>query len=294
MNKYEKLIEYIISEQEDLARELFHEIVVEKSRDIYESLIEAEPDMEEGMMGGSKVDELMHDVEADEGVLEADDELSDLDSDSPEMGMDDMGGDDEMGDDEGDEDMPDMGGDEDMPDMDDMGGEEGEEELEDRVMDLETALDDLKAEFDKLMAGEEGEEGEEDEGEEEDEEEMQEGMVREYVEKVAAPANTKEGHEAGAGGSASIQAKSPALQKANNMGGKAFDLGKGAEAAPDGQRPTGKAGGFLKPAQEIDVAKKNVNKPGGNKGAQDFYGTKAKAKSGEEGGVNKKSIESGN
>ena len=40
MNKYEQLIEYIINEQEDKARELFHTIVVEKSRDIYESLMD--------------------------------------------------------------------------------------------------------------------------------------------------------------------------------------------------------------------------------------------------------------
>ena len=39
MNQYEKLIEYIISEQEDKARELFHQIVVEKSREIYENII---------------------------------------------------------------------------------------------------------------------------------------------------------------------------------------------------------------------------------------------------------------
>ena len=42
MNKYEQLIEFIINEQEDKARELFHQIVVEKSRDIYESLIDEE------------------------------------------------------------------------------------------------------------------------------------------------------------------------------------------------------------------------------------------------------------
>ena len=291
MNKYEKLIEYIISDQEDLAREIFHEIVVEKSRHIYESLIENDPEMEGDMNGMGKVDELMHDVEADESVAEADDDMGDMDLDGDEAS--DMGNDMPDMDDMGDDDMSDMG-DDDMPDMDDMGDEAGDdsdsEELEDRVMDLESALDELKAEFDKLMSGEESE-GDEDSDEDE---ESNEGMVREYVEKVAAPANSKEGHEAGNGGSASIQAKSPGLQKANDMGGKAFDLGKGAEAAPDGQRPTGKAGGFLKPAQEIDVAKKNVNKPGGNKGAQDFYGTKAKAKSGEEGGVNKKSIESGN
>ena len=44
--------------------------------------------------------------------------------------------------------------DEDGMDMD-QGGEDG---IEDRVMDLEDALDELKAEFDALMAGEEAEE----------------------------------------------------------------------------------------------------------------------------------------
>ena len=40
MNKYEQLIEHIINDETDKARELFHTIVVEKSRDIYESLID--------------------------------------------------------------------------------------------------------------------------------------------------------------------------------------------------------------------------------------------------------------
>jgi hypothetical protein len=84
------------------------------------------------------------------------------------------------------------------------------------------------------------------------------------------------------------------------MGGTSANIAKGGnESAPDGQRPTGKAGGFLKGAQEIDVAKRNVNKPGGNKGAQNWYSNKAKAKSGEgqttDGSVpvQKKSIEPG-
>ena len=34
MNKYEQLIEFIINENEDKARELFHQLVIEKSRDI--------------------------------------------------------------------------------------------------------------------------------------------------------------------------------------------------------------------------------------------------------------------
>ena len=39
MNKYEQLVEYIINDENDKARELFHQIVVEKSRDIYVNLV---------------------------------------------------------------------------------------------------------------------------------------------------------------------------------------------------------------------------------------------------------------
>jgi hypothetical protein len=74
--------------------------------------------------------------------------------------------------------MGDIEGDDDMDmDMDD----EGDDDMEDRVEDLEDALDELKAEFEKMMAGEEGddeddmdmdmdmddEEGDDDEAEEE-------------------------------------------------------------------------------------------------------------------------------
>jgi hypothetical protein len=61
MNKYEQLIEAIISEDEAQAKELFHQIVVEKSRDIYESLMD-----EESTDVDSDTEELADDVEADE------------------------------------------------------------------------------------------------------------------------------------------------------------------------------------------------------------------------------------
>ena len=40
--KFEKLIDLIINENEEQARELFHDIVVEKSREIYESIMDEE------------------------------------------------------------------------------------------------------------------------------------------------------------------------------------------------------------------------------------------------------------
>ena len=42
MNKFEQLIEYVINDESEKARELFHDIVVEKSRNIYEEMMEAE------------------------------------------------------------------------------------------------------------------------------------------------------------------------------------------------------------------------------------------------------------
>ena len=203
MNKYEQLIEYIINEQEDKARELFHQIVVEKSREIYENLID-ETDFEEQ----ESFDTLEDDVAADEsGMVEAEDDLE------AEMG-DDMGG-----------------------EMDaDMGDEEG---LEDRVMDLEAALDELKAEFDALMS-DEMEEPEHADMEMPKEEGMDPSMVREYVDKVAVPANA-EGQTVGSNSSSkpTVNTKSPVAGK-NDMGGSSANIARGgAEQAADG-KPTPK------------------------------------------------------
>ena len=323
MNKYEQLIEHIINDDEAKARALFHQIVVEKSRDIYESLMDEEY-AEEDIHAGNPVDRMMDEIQGDE-TMQAEEEEMDME---PEMGMDDMG-------------MDDMG-------MDDMGGEQ---DLESKVMDLESELEALKAEFEALMGDEAGEEehsdmdmgGDDEEGDEEsdeegndemfeakdeddeddeeddeedDDKEMSESvqrkaypktavdLMREYVEKVAAPSNTEFAPVGtGAGGDkAAGNTKNPLAGK-NDMGGTTQNIAKGgtgADANPDGTSSKFKADGKLvKNAQEIDVAKRNVNKPGGNKGAQDWYSTKASAKKGEgqttDGSVpvQKKSIEPG-
>ena len=41
-NKFEQLIEFVINDEEAKAKELFHDIVVEKSREIYENLMNEE------------------------------------------------------------------------------------------------------------------------------------------------------------------------------------------------------------------------------------------------------------
>ena len=325
MNKYEQLIEHIINDDEARARELFHQIVVEKSREIYESLMDEEYAEED--IGGDEVEGLMHEIRADEtdGIGEGGDEgdlKMDLGDNDGEEGLDDM-----------------MTGDE--PDL----GDEGD--LEQKVMDLESELEALKAEFEALMGDDEGDidigdmgdgdmgdsdmnrkddnemyeataELDEDELDEEkhskkDDEEMTESvrrkplpktavdLMREYVEKISAPSNTEfTPVGTGAGGDKPAGNTSNPVAGKNDMGGSSANIAKGgSEQAPDGNSPNGKAGGFLKNAQEIDVAKRNVNVPGGNKGAQNWYSTKAGAKKGEgqttDGSVpvQKKSIEPG-
>jgi hypothetical protein len=258
MNKYEQLIEHIINDESDKARELFHNIVVEKSRDIYESLID-ESDLEE-TVGGNQVEDLVDEVTIDEqGISEEEDDMDVMDMDSEE---------------DSDMDFDNSG------ELDDHEEEHGD--VEDRVEDLESALDELKAEFDALMAGEEQEEeqfpgihgSDEDEmegmyesEEDEDEEDLDETIVREYVEKVSAPSNTE-----GADNKTSIVAK------ANNMGGTSANIVKGG---------TENGAGKVNPKGKLPHADQYENVPGAKAG--NAFAKKASAKTKEEGGVAKHS-----
>ena len=143
MNKFEQLIEYVINDEESKARELFHDIVVEKSREIYENLMaeEAEEDLEEGVEDIEEGEE--EDLEEDMGGDASDDLIDDVEAEE-ESGMNMEGEEDIAGDDMGDDDMADMG---------DMGGDEGGSEpaSKDDILNLEDKLDQLMAEFEDLM-----------------------------------------------------------------------------------------------------------------------------------------------
>jgi len=315
MSKYEQLIEYIINEDEAKARELFHQIVVEKSREIYESLID-EQDLEE--VGGNQVDQMVDEITTDEEGMDEAEEM-DIEVDSEEDGEEDEDGMD-MGDDGMD------AGDDEM-DMGDDGDIEG------RVMDLEDALDELKAEFDSLMGddgmddsmdmgGDDGMDMGGDDGMDmgmgdEGDEEMPEGQygmmeaakkskkeemlkdkkakkmteaewIREYVEKIGEPfpgKNTETG-EVGAGGTASLNTKSVVAGK-NDMGGTAANIAKGgAESDPSGT-PNKKPSGLLKGGQ--DLIGKVQNSPGANAGKSAYKSKAPSVSKNEVGGINDKS-----
>ena len=135
MNRFEQLIEYVINDEEHKAQELFHDIIVEKSRQIYENMM-AEEDLEEGTMGNDDLNDQVDMEEESNMHMEAEDDDED-----------EMGGDAQnkfVGDVEAD-DGDDMGGD------DEMGGDEPA--TKDDIMNLEDKLDQLMAEFEDIMDG---------------------------------------------------------------------------------------------------------------------------------------------
>ena len=145
-SKFEQLIEYVINDEEAKAKELFHDIVVEKSREIYENLMSEE-----------ELDEAESTDDEDEKAEKAGRKVTkDIEYDDKKDRKERM---DEEEDEEMDESMHGMMADEEEI-MDTVNAEEqgmpmqeGEDEegLEDRVVDLEDKLDELMAEFESLM-----------------------------------------------------------------------------------------------------------------------------------------------
>ena len=265
-NKFEQMLEHLINEESDKAKELFHQLVVEKSREIYENIL-AE-DFNESKEEDEEMDESADADEDDEELDEAKDEEDDEEMDESfgfaEGDDEEEGGD--IGGDAGDDMIGDIeAGDE---ESDEMGGEG---DLEDRVVDLEDALDELKAEFEQLMAGEEGEGhhgdmdmemGADDEMDAEDDMELESGMdafMREYVEKVGGADYTKYGKM----GDDGANTKSIVAGK-NDMGGTTANIAKGGVASGEGTK-----GGLLNPSPK-DINSGNVNVPGGNAGKTAF------------------------
>jgi seryl-tRNA synthetase len=231
-SKFEKLIEHIVNADNDKASSLFHEIVVEKSRKIYESIIDEEND--EFDFDYDETDDFIGDIEADEeGIaLEAEEDDFEFDDDAE--------------DDDTDTEF-------DYDDNDDLDDHEDDHvDLDDRVEDLESALDELKAEFDRLMSDEDDEEADEYEGDEGDEDET---IVREFTEKVPTPSNNEEG---------SVN-KTSTIAKASDVKDKGSDMVSkgGEEKGGKSVKPKGSFNGTtkpnVKPAPKPDLSNKDDN-----------------------------------
>ena len=208
--KFETLIDLIINENEEQAKALFHDIVVEKSREIYESMMYDEGMQDEGM--GGQVGDLLDEINAEEMHEEEDFDIA--------------------ADDDGEEEIIDIDGEED-------GEDGGEEDLEGRVIEIEDKLDQLMAEFEEIMGGDEeggedfgDEEGEEDFGDEEEGEEDfgEEVMEAVQLKKVGGETYNKFGNM----GDNGAQTKSPGLQGSGQAGmdSKPVKFAGASEAVP--------------------------------------------------------------
>lgn len=138
--KLEKVLDLLLSEDQDQAAELLHQIIVEKARTIYEGIVdEEEVDV---------VDEKEELDEADEVGGEPNKDFTDeISSDQDEVESDEQN-DGEAGSDEESDDAED--------DAEDDGEDDGagEGSTEERIEDLESQLAELRAEFDALMGEE--------------------------------------------------------------------------------------------------------------------------------------------
>jgi hypothetical protein len=282
--KFEQLLDHLVNENMDQANELFHEIVVEMSRGIYEQLIAEEEDESREM------------DEGDDDTEESVDEEMDNDDDSQEESIEteesySMEGDDEEGEhgfakgDSSDEFGASVTGGDD---------EEGHEKSEDdAIFDFKAAFEKLEAAFAELEAAQGGEEADMGMGpdmgdDEEGGDEMMgkpafEGrrMTREYVEKVGndwekSGSQKTQGQIVGANTGESMPHAENTKSIVSSGKGKpatgatAENILRGGDegGTPTGTSPAGKAGGFLSGAKDINSGNGNV--PGGKMGVKNL------------------------
>ena len=284
-NKFEQLLELLINEENDKAQALFHEIVVEKSRDIYEGLAEAETkeDSKEEVKETEKAEvtaEAVKETEKTDSKEESVDETVEIEEESIE----------EVGGDATDDLIADVSADEkgDAEHSDDANGEEpaaddqADAGIENKIVDLEDALEELKAEFEKMMNGDNGEEGSEEKSEESvaiaqpaqaqvaapiaqeaKKDDMKKETVKEY--KIQKSADNKDASDK--------SAKSPVIDAGTKMGQGSKNIAQADVAKEKAKVPTAEKMGDFENTPGKDKAtsyKKEVKadlKDGGDKSA---------------------------
>jgi hypothetical protein len=249
--QFEAMLNALINEDQEAAKEIFHNIVVAKSREIYEELLAEDFSEEEEESATEGAEEEEEGMEENFGAKPPKDTGNPYASDEEEEGEEEEGaGEEEEGSEE-------------------EGGEEGEGDIEDRVMDLEDALEDLKAEFEALLADEEHEPehhdgqddpdfgamgGDEFGGDMGGEEEMDEfAGLMEYTIKVP----TAKMGDNGANTKSAVAGK-------NDMGGTTANIAQGHE-----EKAGGTKGGLLNPSTKEENFG-NINVPGGKAGKTAF------------------------
>ena len=160
-SKLEKVLEYMVNGESDLASEMLHEHIIESAREIYADLAEeddaaeadleldedADEDLDEGYFDDNKSGDFEDDIETMEDEIETEEYFGE-DDDDMDDDMDDLEGEMDMG---MDDEMGDM-------DMDDEMGDAvpAEADIEDSFVNFEDAFTELKAAFADIMGDDEG------------------------------------------------------------------------------------------------------------------------------------------
>lgn len=288
--KFEQLLDHLVNENMDQANELFHEIVVEMSRGIYEQLIAEEEDESKDM------DEAEDDTDesVDEEMETDEDDQTDESIDTEESYS--VEGDDEEGEhgfakgDSGDEFGASVTG----GDDDEMDHEKSED---DAIFDFKAAFQKLEAAFAELEQAQGGEEADmgmepgiggddEEGGDDMMGKPAYEGrrMTREYVEKIGNDweknSQKTQGQIVGANTGESMPHAEDTRSIVSSGKGKpatgatAENILRGGDegGTPTGTSPAGKAGGFLSGAKNMNTGNGNV--PGGKMGVKNLSAVK--------------------
>ena len=317
--KFEKLLDYLINEETDKANALFHQIVVEKSRKIYENLMTHEMGhMSDGMYDEDQFDEMSDDSMeeevyelADDGMLGGDGSDNFVD----EVDVDDTGGNMDMGgsqpaskedvmdikdaladlkaefeallskEDDMDMDM-DMDDEDEFGDMDDMGDEE--DDMDDEEDDMDD-MDDMGDEEDDMDMDDEeddmdmdDEEDDMDMDDEEDEDDEDEDMEEAFIREYREVIEKDPFNPKGNSEHSGTNTKSPInANPKNRPSGGNVSAHNIAQGGEEGKVTVAKPKGQFVQAKTLNV---------GGTQAKDGYKHKQSAKSADKGGVNAKSV----
>jgi hypothetical protein len=247
-----KVMDYLINEQEDKARELLHQIFIEKARAIHEEMMATE----EPEMGGDMGEDFAADIEADQDEIDSEEHYSPMEGEHEDIdvedAVEDLGDELDMIDDE-DEGMEDADDSDDVEmdmevdtDMDadaDADADMDVDTEEDHdIKDLEQAIAELKAEFEALKSEVEGDEDHSDDDtkvaeawESEDPDDLDEDDYSELDENIdLETVQAARSGEVGSGKFAAVDVSKhspvPTTQR-DTMGAKPVVTGKGPKAS---------------------------------------------------------------
>jgi len=282
-NKFEQMLEKLTADDRTGAEALFHEIVVEKSRSIYENLLEsdlADIAVEETAVEEAKKDKEMKKADKEDSKEEMKKESTEevaAETIAPvavaPVAVAPVTA--EVGGDASDDMIADI---EDEKDAEDKGDEKpADADIENKIVDLEDAVEELKAEFEKLMSDEgDKEDAKDGEGDKEAEKEAVATEVQPNAEEVAPiatsalgtqPANSENQSErermreyvdkvAVKHADHSDNAKSPTPKQAKSMGGKAVDIvGSEEKGRPAPKAELNDGGNINTPGASIKLVK---------------------------------------